>query len=590
MDGWGHRRIVVNPGAELARLREERGLSLRQLALRVHYSHATLWKIENGRTPLKRKVAEACDAALNTNGALIAALEAAARDTIRPAQLPAAPGRLVGRNTELDAMTDGAHGRLPGTPTVVVIDGPAGAGKTALALRWAHQVADQYADGQLYADLGGFGPPGRSMSTDEVLEEFLTAMGAPAIPKTPAGRAALYRTLVADRKVLIVLDNAADHGHVEALLPASADCAVVVTSRRALTGLAGELDATRITVIPLTEHDSIELLRHLLGEARADAEAESVATLARLCGHLPVALRAAAAQLTIYPHRSVTDLVDELLENDQQAGALGIAELRATMSWSYSVLSADEARLFRLMGLPTGAHTSVNAVAALARVTRIQARRLLHALAAVHLVEFDSDDVIRLPPLVRAYAWELAQNEELAIQRAAAAQRLVSWYAATLREASRHLTPHHSVSVDHPALTDGVEPMIFTDDMDAWSWCDSESENFGPITTMALQHGPRGVAHQLAAGIDLLSLAGSVDRPDKRESGSLGSASEGPRGQDPPTKRYDSHQSRLANGFPGPSGFNVQGSIVYRHGGRKDFIARGMGAPVRPTTKELADA
>ncbi|MFL6127118.1 helix-turn-helix domain-containing protein [Actinophytocola sp.] len=418
MDGWGHRRIVVNPGAELARLREERGLSLRQLAQRVHYSHATLWKIENGRTPLKRKVAEACDAALNTNGALVGALEAAARNTIRPAQLPAAPGRLVGRKAELDAMTDGAHSRLPGTPAVVVIDGPAGAGKTALALRWAHQVANQYTDGQLYADLGGFAAPERSMSIDEVLEEFLTAMGAPAIPTTPAGRASLYRSLLADRKVLIVLDNAADQAHIEPLLPASADCAVVVTSRRALTDLAGELDATRITVAPLAEHDSIELLRHLLGEARADAEAESVTTLAGLCGHLPVALCAAAAQLTIYPHRSVADLVDELLENDQQVGALGIAELRATMSWSYRALNADEARLFRLMGLPTCAHTSLTAVAALAGVTRTQARRLLHALAAVYLVEFDSDDVIRLPPLVRAYAWELAQSEEPADQRA----------------------------------------------------------------------------------------------------------------------------------------------------------------------------
>lgn len=572
MAGWGHRRIVVDPGAELARLREESGLSFRQLADRVHYSYATLWKIENGKTPLKRHIAEACDAALNTNGALVAALEAAAQDTIRPAQLPMAPARLVGRKAEVDAMTAGAHSRARGTPAVVVIDGPAGAGKTALALRWAHDVADQYVDGQLYADLGGFAPPGRTTSADEVLEEFLTAIGAPSIPTTPARRASLYRSLLANRKVLIILDNATDPRDVEPLLPASAECAVVLTSRRALANLVGGLDATHITVTSLTEQDSIDLMRQLLGEARADAEAESVATLARLCGHLPAALRAAAAQLTTYPHRSVADLVDELLENDQQIGALGIADLRTMVSWSYHALHSVEARLFRLMGLFTGGHMSVAAVAALADVTRTQARRLLHALASVHLVEFDSDDVLRLPHLVNAYARELATGEEPADQRTAAAQRLVSWYVATLREAGRHLAPHSMVPADRAALSDGVEPMIFTDDLDAWSWCNTESENFGPITTMALQQGPRGVAHQLAISLDVLGLLDRASTDDKGESGSSANASRGAAGQDPPRTWRDNDQPAITNGFAWTSWLQHRG---FEHA--RPWWTRGVG-------------
>lgn len=530
MDGWGHRRII-NLGAELARLRKEQGLSLRDLAKHAHCSYSLLSKIENNKTPLSRGVAAACDVALKTNGALIAAFESAS-NRIRPAQLPAAPPRLVGRKAELDAMTDGINGRPRGTPTVVAIDGPAGVGKTAIALRFAHQVADQYVDGQLYVDLHGFAPPGQSVSADTVLEEFLSAMGSPTIPDTRGKRASLYRSLLAERKVLIVLDNAADLDDIEPLLPAAAGCAVIVTSRRALSCLVGELGATHIAVPPLAEQDSTALLRQLIGEARADAEAESIATLARSCGNLPLALRYAADQLTIYPHRSVGDLVNELAENGRQLGALGKADLRTVLSWSYRSLGSDEARLFRLMGLHLGTHMSVVAVAALASVTRTEARRLLYTLASVHLLEFDSDDVLRLPDLIHAYARELVTTEDTTEQRTAAAQRLISWYVATVHEASRHLAPHSMVSVKPPSLVDGDEPLHFTDDLDAWTWCDTEKTNLEPIITMALQHAPQHVAHHLTTGLDVIGLHDYAHQHRDREPDSPDATRRGSTGQD----------------------------------------------------------
>jgi transcriptional regulator with XRE-family HTH domain len=547
MGGWGQRR-TINLGGELARWRGDAGLSLRELANVVHYSYSYLSRIETGKVPLNRKVAEACDAALKTNGGLVAALEDAARDTIRPAQLPLAPPHLVGRKAEIDAMTAATYGRPRGTPAVIVIDGPHGVGKTALALRWAHQVKDQYVDGQLYADLRGFAPPGEAVSADAVLTEFLAAMGAPKIPDTLGQRAKLYRTLLAGRKVLILLDNAADSRDLEPLLPASADCAVVVTSRRVLIGLVGELGATRIAVSPLAEEDSIDLLRQRIGDTRANAEAESVATLARLCAHLPLALRAAADQLIICPHRSVADLVDELAENDQQAGVLEMADLRKVISWSYHTLMPDEARLFRLMGLRVGAHLSVAAVAALAGVTRMKARRLLQALVSVHLVTFESD-VLRLPQLTHSYAQELAAAEETAEERTAAAQRLVSWYVATVHEAIRHLAPHSIASLPRTMVVDGVESTIFTNDLDAWTWCDTERDNFGPITTMALQHGPRDAAHQLAAGLNVLGLLSHAYTQGARERVSSDRTSRGTTGQDPPRAQRDDDHPTLMNGF-----------------------------------------
>jgi hypothetical protein len=451
-------------------------------------------------------MAEKCDRAMDTGGALVAAWDAA-QGRGRPAQLPATLASLVGRDSELTALAAGLVERSPGTPRVVVIDGPAGSGKTALALQWAHQVRDRFPDGQLYMDLGGFAEPERRATVDEVLESFLVTLGVSTIPVTTDGRAALYRTMMAGRRMLVVLDNAGDAKTIDRLLPASASCGVVVTSRRALLSLVTQVGATRVTAGPLTEVDSIALVRQLVGAARADAEPEAMAAVARFCGGLPLALRAAAEQIATYPHWSIADLVEQLGDEGTAClDALEMVDLRRTFSWSYEQVGSDAARVFQLIGLHRGPGIHLAAVAAVVGVPRSQVRRLLHKLAVVHLVDIDADDVVRLHPLVRAYARELADHTVRADDRAVASRRLVSWYVGTTRAASLHLAPGQVKPIESLSVVDGIEPLVFHDAVAAKAWCETEMENFGPITTLALDYGPRDAAHQLATGLHDMGL------------------------------------------------------------------------------------
>jgi transcriptional regulator with XRE-family HTH domain len=498
MDNLGVRR-TVNLAVELKRWRNRRGMSYRGLAELVGYEHSQLWKIEHGRANLTRDLALACDAALHAGGALVRAWERA-QGSVRPAQLPIAPC-LVGRDAELAALRAGARDRPVGMPAVVAIDGPAGVGKTALALRWAHQVTEDYVDGQLYADLRAFAPPGQQVSVEVVLERFLTALGATSIPASTAERAALYRSLLVGRRALVVLDNVADVGDIEQLLPASAECAVVVTSRRALSGLVARVAATRVTLRPLAEPDAIALLSRVIGDARARAEAAAVAAVARLCGCLPLALQMAAELIATSPRRPVADLVDGLIEDDSRLG-----DLRAVFSWSYHDLGRKAARVFRLMGLHRGPHLSVAAVAALADIQRPQARRLLHRLASLHLVDIDSEEVVRMHDVVRVYARELAATEDDDEHRAAAVRRLVGWYAATLGAASLLLAPHGVTPAQAPLVTAGIDAVVFGDDAEAGAWCDTEQANLRPVITMARDYGSPEAAEYLAACLEEVGL------------------------------------------------------------------------------------
>jgi transcriptional regulator with XRE-family HTH domain len=465
MNGVGVRRDI-DLGAELRKWRVKRRISLRAMGKILLCDHSRVWKIENNRLRMTQDVAELCDIALNTGGALAAAL-ADTQEVIRPAQLPMAPAWLVGRDDELAMLTVSARDRPHGTPSVVAIDGPAGVGKTALALRWAHDVAGQYTDGQLYADLRAFAPgSGRAAVTaHEILEEFLTALGVTTVPATTEQRASLFRSLTANRRLLVVLDNIAGLDEIAPLLPASPGCAVVVTSRRTLVKLAGQLGARRVTLPPLTESDAIDLVRNLVGSARADAAITAVTMLTRHCGYLPVALHAAAEQVAVYPHRQLGGLVDDLTEELPRLRIDEATDLATVFSWSYLGLEPDAARVFRLLGLHDGDHLSVAAIAALAGVSVPLARRLLHPLAVVHLVTIDGSDMVRLLAPVHAYARELVATDDTDNDRRAAAQRLVTWYLHTARAAHRALTgPANTQSESKhecaPAV-EGVHPHDF---------------------------------------------------------------------------------------------------------------------------------
>jgi transcriptional regulator with XRE-family HTH domain len=419
-------------GAELKRLRQERNWSLRTLGARTHIDFSFLSRIENGGRRASVSVIEKLDAELGAGGTLIAAWVAENRIT-RPAQLPAAPVRFVGRNAQLAKLADILSGQAGGPPAVVTLHGPAGAGKTALALRCAHDLANRFFDGQLYCDLGGFAAS-RADNADPaaVLAWFCIALGADptAIPVATRERTALYRSLLADRRVLIVLDNAAHSRHVEHLLPGAGHCAVIVTSRRILSGLTALVDAYRVLVGPLPQTEAVALLTTLVGPERASREPDAIVALAGLCDHLPLPLRLAAEHVISHPDQPIHALVGDLrpvgsrLDHLDHGDAPG---MRSVISWSYAQLSTATARTFRLLGVIGGSMVDIDAVAAVAGIDLTSARGRVRDLGRLHLVEVSPNNTFHLSELVHAYAQERLLAEDGPAERAAALERLIAY-------------------------------------------------------------------------------------------------------------------------------------------------------------------
>jgi tetratricopeptide (TPR) repeat protein len=350
---------------------------------------------------------------------------------ITPRQLPVAP-ELVGRATELSRLTALAPGAR------VVISGAAGIGKTALALRWANQVADRFSDGHLYVDLNGFGYQQR-MAADEALYGFLVSLGVDpgAIPATQAARAAVFRSLLADRNMLVVLDNAADSDHVLPLLPGAFPGVVIITSRSRLDGLATRVDVEHLPLDLLDADEGLELLVHRLGRSRVDAEPEAAATLVRLCAGLPLALSIVAARTRLGLRRLVAELANERTPLAALAVDDAGLDLRSFFSWSYQRLASLPAKLFRLFGLHPGEDIDVYAAAALAEAGLSDTRRAIDSLLGAHLLEERFPGRFSMHDLLRAYALELADadgDDPLA--------RLSGYYLSTADRADRFITPH----------------------------------------------------------------------------------------------------------------------------------------------------
>ncbi|TDV48926.1 helix-turn-helix domain-containing protein [Actinophytocola oryzae] len=486
---------------ELERLLRKRGLSWRRLSDLIGYTPSWLSKIKHGAPP-SAELARKCDQVLEAEGQLIA-LAAATGGPVRLAQLPAAAATFVGRETELFELTQilASHA-APGVPQTIAIDGPPGAGKTALALRVAHAVVEHYSDGQLYVDLRGYSPDGRPRIVDEVLEEFLTALGV-QIDVIPAGvdaRAKLYRSVLADRRVLVVLDNAAASHDLAPLVPASSGCGVVVTSRKRITGIELRGDS-RVTLGPMAEEESITLLRKVIGADRAAAEPEAIRALADRCGHLPLALRIAAERVATHPHHSVSLLVEELATENERLDGLSTDDsiaVKTVFSWSYRDLSADAARMFRLIGLHTGSHLRTGAAAALADQPMTQARRILDRLTAVHLLEGLGNDRYRMHDLLRVYAAEQANEEEPESERALALRRVVDWYLHNVYAANHALAPQR-----HDPVLEKSEFAIDIADFDydsALEWCEIEMSNIVMATRIASEAGEHVACWKLPAG------------------------------------------------------------------------------------------
>jgi tetratricopeptide (TPR) repeat protein len=420
-----------------------------------------------------------------------------------PRQLPPGTRHFVGRALELEIMTEILDASGTEAPAEVVIGGPAGIGKTALALHWAHQSAHRFSDGQLYVDLHGFAPAGVPVSAEAAVRGFLQALGVAAnkIPQDMDVRAALYRSLLADKRMLVVLDNARDEAQVRPLLPASPRSMVVITSRNQLSGLAATDGARLLSLEVLSPEEAIQLLTARVGTDRVTAQQATIADIARLCGRLPLALAIAAARAATRPALSLTAVAIELHDADRRLEVLDTgdptASVKAVFSWSYRQLSQESARMFRLLGLHAGPDISVRAAASLAGVVELQARRLLDELARAHLIIEHVRGRYTFHDLLHAYAADTASAYDSEAARSGAVGRILDHYLHTAHRGATLLQSAQEPIPLTPAGP-GTTPEQLTDHQQALTWFDAEHAVLLAAVSLATQSGFGTHSWQLA--------------------------------------------------------------------------------------------
>ena len=397
-----------------------------------------------------------------------------------PRELPASAWPFVGRGPELTALTallEPLDGPASEGVTIAAIGGTAGVGKTALAVHWAHRQAGHFPDGQLYVDLRGFGA-GRPLPAADALAGFLRVLGESDrdMPETIAERARRYRTLLAGRRMLIVLDNARDEAQVRPLLPADPGCMVLVTSRRQLAGLVAREGAHLISLDLLAEQEARELLTARLGAARAAAEPQVVTELIELCGRLPLALGLAAARAAGRPAFALAQLRSQLTDVRDRLDSLdagdGEADLREAFSWSLRRLSERAVLMFRLLGLHPGPDISIAAARSLAYLDERACRATLAELARVHLLTERAPGRFASHELLHAYAAELADRIPAA-QRQAATGRMFGHYLQTAALAASSME-HVCLVGQVPRVPAGTVPAQIGGRDEAFAWFEAE--------------------------------------------------------------------------------------------------------------------
>jgi tetratricopeptide (TPR) repeat protein/transcriptional regulator with XRE-family HTH domain len=465
-----------------------RALARAELARRISVSKSSLYAYLKGTTVPRADVfdrllveLDAEPAEMRELSTLRDAIEVAQHREPRragtlpvPRQLPPATGRFAGRAAELERLAGLLAAAGPGAARIAAIDGTAGVGKTTLALHWAHRVRRRYPDGQLHVNLRGFDPRG-PVDPGEVLHGFLQALGvAPeSIPDGLDAKAALYRSVLADRRVLVVLDNAGSAEDVRPLLPGAPSCLVVVTSRDRLDSLVVREGAHRVTLDVLPPGEARHLLERWLGEERVAGERAAAGELAALCARLPLALSIVAARATRRPEASLAELAARLRDLPDRLDALGAGgagaadlDLGAVFEASYALLPAPAARLFRLLGAHAGPDIDAHACAALLGASR-PPRAELDALTAAHMLEEQADGRYCAHDLLRAFALRLAAREDGAGRRAALRRAADHYLAAAIRAAGR-LEPCRAGELPDAGSASPVPPIDGPAEAMAW--------------------------------------------------------------------------------------------------------------------------
>ncbi|ADU09752.1 NB-ARC domain protein [Micromonospora sp. L5] len=425
-----------------------------------------------------------------------------------PRQLPLDTARFVNREqtlTQLDATLpahDDATADEGTSTTIATIAGAPGVGKTALAVHWAHRARTWFTDGDLYVDMRGYGP-GPALDVGQALNTFLRALHVPAeqIPTDTDGRAALYRSALTGKRILIVVDNVSTVGQVRPLLPATPTCMAIITSRSRLSGLIAREGASRMTLDVLSPEEAIALLSDSIGGDRVRAEPQAAGELARRCAYLPLALRIIGERIANAPYVTLAEFVADLALADHQLDALTIgddelSDVRAVFSWSYSALPEDAARFFRLLGLHAGSDISVAAAAAAAGVSLPRARSLLDQLTAAHLMQNPARDRYLFHDLLRAYALERAQAEETPEQQRQSRRRGYTWYLWMAEEGRKIILPYsHAIAL--PAADPDVPLTPVRTVAEAMAWFEQERLNLLDTIRQADELGDHDIAWQL---------------------------------------------------------------------------------------------
>jgi tetratricopeptide (TPR) repeat protein len=430
----------------------------------------------------------------HANGRLAASVRAelerrADGEVMVPRQLPPAPRHFLGRAVQLAALDRLAAGVDPPPQAVIcAIGGTAGIGKTTLAVHWAHSVADRFPDGQLYANLRGFGPESPVPASD-VVQGFLEAFGVPPeeIPTSQEGQVGLYRSLLAGKRILVLLDNARDAEQIRPLLAGSAGCVIVVTSRNRLSSLVAVEGAHSLSLDLLTRPETRAMLAERIGADRVAAEPEAVDRIAAACAGLPLVTAIVAARVATHPEFPLAELANELSGAgglDAFASGDQALDVRTVMSWSYRGIDPAAARLFRLLALHPGPDIGAPAAASVAGLPLGETRRLLRGLSEAHLLAEHRPGRFAYHDLLRAYAAELAEEQDSEQDRRAAMHRTLDHYLRTAEPAARLLDPHRP-ALDAPAAASGMPPEAVADARAAVDWFAAEHRNLLALVRQA---------------------------------------------------------------------------------------------------------